>query len=91
MGISLNPFSLLSGEGLDVTSLVNQILTQKSGQLSQWGSEQSLLRVQAGLLGSINSDLTRLADAVTALSDPIGSSYGPSSHVLQSGATHGDG
>jgi flagellar hook-associated protein 2 len=72
MGISLNPFSLLSGEGLDVTSLVNQILTQKSGQLSQWGSEQSLLRVQAGLLGTINSDLTRLADAVTALSDPIG-------------------
>jgi flagellar hook-associated protein 2 len=72
MGISLNPFSLLSGEGLDVTSLVNQILTQKSGQLSQWGSEQSLLRVQAGLLTTINSDLSRLADAVTALSDPIG-------------------
>jgi flagellar hook-associated protein 2 len=72
MGISLNPSSLLSGDGLDVASLVNQILYQKSGQLSDWGSEQSLLRVQAGLLTTINSDLTSLAEAVTALSDPLG-------------------
>lgn len=72
MSISLNPYSLLSGEGLDVTSLVNQILNQKSGQLSDWGSEQSLLRVQAGLLTTINSDLSGLADAITALSDPLG-------------------
>lgn len=72
MGISLNPFSLLNGEGLDVTSLVNQILNQKSGQLTEWGSEQSLLRVQAGLLTTINSDLSSLSKAVTALSDPIG-------------------
>jgi flagellar hook-associated protein 2 len=72
MSISLNPYSLLSGEGLDVTSLVNQILNQKSGQLSNWGSEQSLLSVQAGLLTTINSDLSSLADAITALSDPLG-------------------
>ena len=72
MPVSLNPSSLLSGEGLDVASLVNQILYQKSGQLSDWGSEQSLLRVQAGLLTTMNSDLTSLAEAVTALSDPMG-------------------
>jgi len=72
MSISLNPFTLLSGEGLDVTSLVNQILNQKSGQLSQWGSEQSLLRVQAGILNTINADLSNLASAVTELSDPLG-------------------
>ena len=72
MAISLNPYSLLNGEGLDVTSLVNQILNQKSGQLTEWGSEQSLLRVQAGLLSTINSDLSSLSDAVTALSDPLG-------------------
>lgn len=72
MGISLNPYSLLNGQGLDVKSLVNEILNQKSGQLTDWGSEQSLLRVQAGLLNTINSDLSSLSDAVTALSDPIG-------------------
>ena len=72
MGISLNPYTLLSGQGLDVTSLVNQILNQKSGQLSEWSSEQTLLHTQAGLLTTINSDLTSLATAVTALSDPLG-------------------
>ena len=72
MSISLNPYSLLSGQGLDVTSLVNEILNEKSGQLSQWGSEQSLLRVQAGLLTTINSDLSSLSDAVASLSDPLG-------------------
>jgi flagellar hook-associated protein 2 len=72
MGISLNPASLLSGNGLDVTTVVNQILNQRSGQLSEWSSEQSLLRTQAGLLTSINSDLGSLATALTALSDPIG-------------------
>src|SRR5205807_2024532 len=55
-----------------VTSVVNQILNQRSGQLSEWSSEQSLLRTQAGLLNSLNSDLSILGTAVTALSDPIG-------------------
>ena len=72
MSISLNPYSLLSGQGLDVNSVVSEILNQKSGQLSEWGSEQSLLRTQAGILTSINSDLSSLASAVTALSDPVG-------------------
>lgn len=72
MGISLNPAALLSGEGLDVTSLVNQILNQKSGQITQWASEKVNLQSQASLLTAINNDLTALADAVTALSDPLG-------------------
>lgn len=72
MGISLNPATLLSGQGLDVTSLVNQVLSQQSGQLQDWQQEQSTLQTQAGLLSSINSDLTNLANAVSALSDPLG-------------------
>jgi len=72
MGISLNPASLLSGQGLDVSSLVNQLLNQKSGQLTEWQNEQTNLQQQAGLLKSINDDLSKLADAVTALSDPLG-------------------
>lgn len=72
MGISFNPASLLSGQGIDVNSVVSQILNQKSGQLTEWQSEQATLQTQAGLLNLINNDLTNLATAVTALSDPLG-------------------
>ena len=78
MGISLNPSSLLSGQGIDVASLVNQILNQKSGQLQGWDQEQYMLRLQAGVLGGINSDLNNLATAVSALSDPLGALTGQS-------------
>ena len=72
MGISLNPSTLLSGDGIDVSGLVNQILNQKSGQLTEWASEQTTLQSQASLLSGINNDLENLASAVTALSDPVG-------------------
>jgi len=76
MGISLNPASLLSGQGFDVTTLVDQLLSQKSGQLTEWQNEQSNLQNQAGLLTNINNDLSNLASAVTALSDPLGALTG---------------
>ena len=76
MGISLNPSSLLSGQGLNVTTLVNQLLNQKSGQLQEWDQEQYTLQSQASLLTSINSDLSNLATAVSALSDPLGALTG---------------
>ncbi len=72
MGISLNPSSLLSGQGLDVSSLVDQLMNQKSGQLTEWKNEQTTLQQQAALLKSINDDVSKLGDAVTALSDPLG-------------------
>ena len=72
MGISLNPASLLSGQGLDVSTVVSEILNEKSGQLSEWSSEQTLLQTQSGLLTSMNTDLSSLATAVSALSDPLG-------------------
>ncbi len=72
MAISLNPSALLSGQGFDVNSLVNQILNQKAGQLNQWQNEVTDLQVQQGLLTGLNADLNSLATAVTALSDPLG-------------------
>src|SRR5579863_347946 len=72
MGISLNPASILSGQGIDVSSLVSQILSESSGQLTEWHSEQSTVQSQASDLTAINSALTNLATAVTALSDPLG-------------------
>lgn len=72
MTISLNPSSLLSGQGLDVSTLVGQLIKQQSGQLTEWQSEQTTLQLQAGLINTINGHLSALADAVTALSDPLG-------------------
>jgi len=72
MTISLNPSTLLSGQGIDVSSLVQQVLTESSGQLTEWQSEQTTLQNQAANIVGINSDLTKLAAAVQALSDPLG-------------------
>jgi flagellar hook-associated protein 2 len=72
MGISLNPSAILNGQGIDVGSLVQQILSESSGQLTVWQTEQATLQSQASDLTSINSDLNNLATAVQALSDPLG-------------------
>jgi hypothetical protein len=34
MGVSLNPASILSGQGFDVSSVVQQILSEQSGPLT---------------------------------------------------------
>ena len=72
MGISLNPSSILSGQGIDVSSLVQQILTQKSGPLAVWQTQQATLQAQSIALTAIQNDVGHLATAVNALSDPVG-------------------
>ncbi|HXZ40039.1 MAG TPA: flagellar filament capping protein FliD, partial [Terriglobales bacterium] len=72
MGISFNAAQLLNGNGIDVNSLVSQIQTQESGELTVWQQEQTTLQTQATDLNSINTDLNNLATAVQALSDPTG-------------------
>jgi flagellar hook-associated protein 2 len=72
MGISLNPATLLNGQGIDVSSVVDQILSQNSGELYEWQSEQATLKTQTSDLTSINTDLTNLATTVAALADPLG-------------------
>lgn len=72
MGISLNAAALLSGNGIDVNSLVNQIQSQQSGQLKVWQQEQTDLQTQATALTTLNTDLSNLKTAMNALSDPLG-------------------
>ncbi|HUA16184.1 MAG TPA: flagellar filament capping protein FliD [Verrucomicrobiae bacterium] len=72
MGISLNPSTLLNGQGIDVSSLVQQILSQNSGQLTVWQNEQMTLQGQASDITVLNNDLSNLSTAVQALSDPLG-------------------
>jgi flagellar hook-associated protein 2 len=72
MTVSLNPSTLLSGQGIDISSVVQQLLSAKSGQLTQWQNQQTDLSTQAGLLQGLNNNLTNLATAVNSLVDPQG-------------------
>ena len=72
MGISFNAASLLSGNGINVNAVVSELQSASSGQLTTWQQDQTDLQTQQSLLTSINSDLTNLASAVSALSDPAG-------------------
>lgn len=72
MGISLNPATILSGQGIDVSSLVQQIIAEQSGQLTVWQAQQTALATQDGLLEGMGNNLTNLQSAVAALADPLG-------------------
>jgi flagellar hook-associated protein 2 len=72
MGISLNPSTILSGQGLDVSSLVQQIISEQSGTISVWQGQETTLATQNGVLEGIENDLTSLQTAVQALADPAG-------------------
>jgi flagellar hook-associated protein 2 len=72
MGVSLNPATILSGQGINVSSVVSQIISEQSGQLSVWQGEQSTLATQDGLLEGQENNLVNLQTAVAALADPVG-------------------
>jgi flagellar hook-associated protein 2 len=72
MGVSLNPASILSGQGIDVSSVVQQIITAQSGELSVWQGQQTTLATQEGLLEGMGNNLTNLQTAIAALADPTG-------------------
>ena len=72
MGVSLNPSTILSGQGIDVSSLVQQIIASQSGELSVWQGQQTTFATQDGLLEGLANNLTNLQTAVAALADPTG-------------------
>ena len=69
MGISFNAASLLSGNGIDVNSVVSEIQAAQSGQVKAWQADQTTLQTQATAITSINTDLSNLASAVQGLSN----------------------
>jgi|HubBroStandDraft_4_1064222.scaffolds.fasta_scaffold05445_4 flagellar hook-associated protein 2 len=72
MGVSLNPSTILSGQGIDVSSVVQQIISEQSGQLSVWQGQQTAFATQDGLLEGEENNLTNLQTAIAALADPAG-------------------
>ncbi len=85
MGITLNPSTLLNGTGLDVTSLVSEIVSNQSGQMQQWQNQLSDLANQSGILSGINTELSSLQTAVQALTDPTGALAAQSATSSDSG------
>jgi flagellar hook-associated protein 2 len=72
MGISFNAASLLSGNGIDVNSVVSEVQAAQSGQLTAWQGDLTTLQTQATALSSINTDLSNLATAVSGLTGSTG-------------------
>jgi flagellar hook-associated protein 2 len=72
MGISFNASSLLSGNGIDVNSVVSQIQAAQSGELTTWKSDLTTLQTQATAISSIESDLSNLQSAVQNLAGANG-------------------
>jgi flagellar hook-associated protein 2 len=72
MGVSLNPATILSGQGIDVSSVVQQIISEQSGQLTVWQGQQTAFATQDGLLEGEENNLTNLQTAIAALADPTG-------------------
>ena len=72
MGISFNAAALLSGNGIDVNSVVSEIQAAQSGQLTAWQSDVTSLQTQATAITAINTDLSNLATAVQGLTGTDG-------------------
>jgi flagellar hook-associated protein 2 len=72
MGVSLNPSTILSGQGIDVSSVVQQIISSQDGQLTIWQGQQTAFATQDGLLEGEENNLTNLQTAIAALADPAG-------------------
>ena len=70
--VSLNPSTLLNGNGIDVASLVSQVLSAQSGGLQLLQQQQTDLQTQANLLTGLNGDLSNLSSAVNTLTDLLG-------------------
>jgi flagellar hook-associated protein 2 len=85
MGISLNPATILSGQGIDVNSLVQQIIGNQSGPITQWQAQEAALQDQAVALTAINNDLNNLATAITALSNPVGALFAEAANSSNTG------
>jgi flagellar hook-associated protein 2 len=72
MGVSFNAAALLNGNGINIASVVNAVLTPESAPLSVWQNQQTDLATQAGVLAGLNNNLSTLSAAVVALANPTG-------------------
>jgi flagellar hook-associated protein 2 len=70
--LGLTSSTATSGSGIDVTSVVNQIINSARGPEQIWQQQQSESQSESSALSSMNTSLTTLSDKVTALNDFFG-------------------
>ncbi len=70
--MGLNSSTVSSGNGIDVTTVVNQIIDAARGPEKIWQQQQSQLTAQTNALNSLNSSLTALQTALRSLTDLSG-------------------
>ena len=72
MGISFNAAGLLNGNGIDVASIVKEMLAPDAASITQLQNQQTDLSTQAGLLQGYANNLSNLQSAIVALANPTG-------------------
>jgi flagellar hook-associated protein 2 len=68
----LNTASLFSGQGIDVGSVVDQLVSAARAPETAWQNQQQNLQVQESSLTQLNSELSALQTAVQSLKDASG-------------------
>jgi flagellar hook-associated protein 2 len=71
-GINLSGMNLLNGQGVNVSSLVSQLVTAASVPETQWQSQQTSIQTQISDLNILDQSTTTLLSDVNALQDPGG-------------------
>jgi flagellar hook-associated protein 2 len=68
----LNTASLFSGQGIDVTSVVSQLVSAARAPEQAWQNQQQTLQVQESSINQLNTELSALQSAIQSLKDPAG-------------------
>jgi flagellar hook-associated protein 2 len=68
----LNTASLFSGQGIDVASVVDQLVSAARAPETAWQNQQQTIQVQQSSINQLNTELSSFQSAVQALKDPAG-------------------
>ncbi len=69
---ALSSSGLGTGQGIDVTATVNQLIANLRGPEQVWQTQQKILAGQSSALTQLNTEVTALSNAVDTLNDPAG-------------------
>ncbi len=69
---ALSSSGLGTGQGIDVTATVNQLIANLRGPEQVWQTQQQILQGQASALTQLNTEVTALSNAIDSLNDPAG-------------------
>ena len=72
MSLNFDTTTLFSGQGIDVNSVVSQLVTAARAPETAWQQQQQALQSQGSALTTLNNDLSALSDKVDALKDVAG-------------------